>query len=365
MNLQQSQMEHPTWHNIHPDFQLNGASYTREDVLEIGYSLVKEGEDHEIHIGDFLLDWVSDRPILEVFTSGSTGKPKKIKLQKEHMVNSALATGSFFKLSPRNTALLCLPCSGIAGKMMLVRAMVLGLQVDYVNPSSTPLENNSKAYDFAAMVPLQVQHSLSKLSRIKKLIIGGAPVEIGLKQEISKSGIQVYETYGMTETITHIALKELAPVPKPYFETLPNVSITLDNRGCLVIDAPKVSDDKVITNDLAEIISNRQFTWLGRFDSIINSGGVKLVPEQIEQKLSGIIEGRYFVTGTDDATLGQKLVLILEGQAKDSMALLESIKSANVLSKYEVPKAVYFVKSFVETPTKKIDRAKTMEGLFS
>lgn len=356
-------MGNPTWHNIHPDFKLNGVSYSREDILEIGYSLVKEGEDHEISIGDFLLDWVSERPTLEVFTSGSTGKPKKIRLKKEHMVNSALATGSFFKLSSKNTALLCLPCSGIAGKMMLVRAMVLGLHLDYVNPSSTPLDDNDKAYDFVAMVPLQVQNSISKLSRIKKLIIGGAPVDGILKEELAKSGVQAYETYGMTETITHIAVKELAPQPTTYFKTLPDVSVTSDNRGCLVIDAPNVSDNKVVTNDLVEIISDTQFMWLGRFDSIINSGGIKLVPEQIEAKLSDLITNRFFVIGVADAILGQKLVLILEGQPKDPNVVLEDIKSANVLSKYEVPKAVYYVKSFVETPTKKIDRAKTLQQI--
>ncbi len=358
-------MANPIWHNIHPDFKLNGAAYSRENIVEIGYSLVKEGEDHEISMGDFLLDWVSERSTLEVLTSGSTGKPKKIQLKKEHMVNSALATGSFFKLAPKNTALLCLPCSGIAGKMMLVRAMVLGLHLDYVNPSSAPLDNSSRAYDFAAMVPLQVRQSISNLSRIKKLIIGGAPVDSILKEELSKSGIPAYETYGMTETITHIAVKELAPDPKSYFETLPDVSVTIDKRGCLVIDAPNVSDSKIVTNDLVELISHNQFTWLGRFDSIINSGGIKLVPEQIEAKLSDLITIRFFVAGVADVTLGQKLVLILEGQPKESNVLLEEIKFANALSKYEVPKAVYFVKSFVETPTKKIDREKTMEGLFS
>lgn len=357
-------MKHHAWHNIHPDFKLNGASFTLEDLNEMGYSLVKEGEEFEAPLGEFLLDWISNKPFLEVFTSGSTGPPKKITLHKAQMINSALATGEYFQLRPKQTALLCLPCSGIAGKMMVVRAMVLGLHLDYVKPSSTPLDPTKKLYDFVAMVPMQVQNSLEKLSSlVKTLIIGGAPLDALLKVQLKSVSTHVFETYGMTETITHIAVKEIAPKSSLFFKTLPHVEIEVDDRGCLVIDAPKISDGKIITNDLVELTGKNQFRWLGRYDSSINSGGIKLIPEKVEEQLSSIMESRFFVAGIPDGILGQKLILMVEGEPTSETILLEKIKRLKTISKYEVPKAIYFVKHFDETPSKKIDRKKTMQQI--
>ncbi|MEC3964727.1 AMP-binding protein [Flagellimonas halotolerans] len=353
-------MEHPTWHNVHPDFRLNNIPSNFEGLPKIGQTLIKEGKPFEKSIGDFLLDWSSDESTMKVHTSGSTGKPKTIVLKKKQMVNSALATGTYFKLEPKHKALLCLPCAGIAGKMMLVRAMVLGLHLDCVEPSSTPLSNTNKTYDFVAMVPLQAQNSLKDLVRVNKLIIGGAPVDSSLQSKLTLT-VEAYETYGMTETITHIAIKRITDDSVNSFETLPHVFVSQDNRGCLVIDAPKISDRKVVTNDFVELVSNTKFKWLGRYDSIINSGGIKLVPETIEEKLSSVIQSRFFVTGIPDETLGQKLVLLVEGVSTDGRELHQTIKELKTLSKYEVPKEVYFVKAFSETATKKINRKKTIQ----
>lgn len=356
-------MANPTWHNIHPDFRLNGIGFSTKELVKIGQHLSIEGESFEKSIGDFLCDWTSDASTLEVQTSGSTGNPKTIALKKEHMVNSALATGTYFGLEPKQKALLCLPCTGIAGKMMLVRAIVLGLHLDYVEPSSDPLPSNDKVYDFVAMVPLQVQNSLDDMDRIKQLIVGGAPVDSSLRGVLAKLPVHAYETYGMTETITHIAVKKIDVEASHSFEVLPNVSVSQDDRGCLVIDAPYISDEKIITNDLVELIGENQFKWLGRYDSIINSGGIKLVPEKIEDKLSSLIESRFFVAGLPDDTLGQKLVLIVEDESINKEKLLQAIKQLKTLLKYEVPKAVYSVKTFEETSTKKVDRKKTLEQL--
>ncbi|MFD2098768.1 AMP-binding protein [Flagellimonas iocasae] len=356
-------MEHPIWHNIHPQFKLNGASYDLEDLREIGYSLVKEGEPFEVAIGDFLLDWTSNSPTLEVLTSGSTGKPKKIVLQKEHMANSAFATGEYFQLKPNQSALLCLPCTSIAGKMMLVRAMVLGLQLDYVEPSSTPMAHGDSTYDFVAMVPLQVQNSLEQLHKVRTLIIGGAPVDSNLRSRLSELAVNAFETYGMTETITHIAVKKIQDNVSNCFEALPNVSLTIDDRSCLVIDAPQISDEKIVTNDLVELVSKNQFRWLGRFDSIINSGGIKLIPEEIEKKLSHLIHTRFFVAGVPDEKLGQKLVLVIEKAQVDAQELLNNIKELPEVHKYEIPKAVYALKSFSETKSGKVHRKKIMEQI--
>lgn len=358
MNSQRSMIQIPTWHRVHPDFRLNGVHYGFDELQEIGYSLVKEGRPFEVSIGDFLMDWASERPTLDVFTSGSTGNPKRISVKKEHMVNSARATEAYFNLEPGDLALLCLPCTGIAGKMMLVRAMVLGLALDYVEPSSSPIFG-AKQYNFVAMVPLQVQKSLNQLDKIKILLIGGAPISHSLRKKLETPSTDIFETYGMTETLTHVAVKSISK-GSDYFETLPNVAISKDDRGCLVIQAHDISDTEIITNDIVELIDTQKFTWLGRYDSIINSGGIKLIPEQIEEKLAGLIESRFFVAGVPDAKLGQKLILVVEGEEAMDSTLFEDIKSMGSFDTYEIPKEVHWLKAFTETNTGKIHREKTL-----
>ncbi|PKB00302.1 O-succinylbenzoic acid--CoA ligase [Flavobacteriaceae bacterium MAR_2009_75] len=352
---------HKTLHNR---FRLQGSNYNLEELKEIAYSLVKEGDVHEIAIGDFLLDWLNDKLTLTVQTSGSTGAPKTIVLEKEKMVNSAKATGEFFNLKEGDTALLCLSADYIAGKMMLVRAMVLGLELDYVNPTSKPIGKEFESYDFCAMVPLQVANSLDELTNIKKLIVGGSPMNQELKTKIKDQGLntEIFETYGMTETITHIAVKKVHPVETGniVFKTLPGVAINTDNRDCFVIEAPLVSNDMISTNDIVRIVSNTEFEWLGRYDNVINSGGVKLFPEQIEHKLHETIESRFFVAGLPDDILGQKLVLVVEGITATDQ-LLEKIKQLTSLDKYEVPKQILTVSKFIETDSGKVQRKKTLE----
>ena len=350
----------PTFKNIHPKFKYNGIHYDFGVLKELAYSLVKEGQEYEKGIGNFLLDWLDDSDSLIVHTSGSTGVPKAIALKKEHMVNSALATGAFYKMGPGTKALQCLSADHIAGKMMLVRAMVLGWEIDMVEPSSHPLQFTTKHYDFVAMVPLQVQGSISHLNQIGTLIIGGAPISPELKSDLNKVDTRIFETYGMTETITHIAVKELAKgAVNNNFKALPEVVFTKDERDCLVIEAPKVSNAVIVTNDLVKLVSPAEFQWLGRYDNIINSGGVKLIPEQLETKLSVLIESRFFVAGIPDAILGQKLILVVEGNI-DREQLHMDIKSLKSISKFEIPKEILVVPQFVETGSGKVDRTKTL-----
>jgi O-succinylbenzoic acid--CoA ligase len=340
---------------IHPKFKFNGKSFSDKTLNEFAHHLIKEGQSFEADIGTFILNWLNPSKKIVVSTSGSTGNPKQIELKKEYMVNSAMATGDFFKIKPSNTALLCLPSIYIAGKMMLVRAMILGLEIDVTEPNSNPLDGVSKSYDFVAMIPLQAQNSIRQLHQIKQLIVGGAPITLSLENKLELISSEVYATYGMTETITHVAIRK---VGKTTFKALPKISFKTDDRGCLVIDAPLVSDDRVITNDLVELISANEFKWLGRFDSIINSGGIKLIPEQIELKLNKIMDNQFFVAGIPDDTLGEKLVLLVEGE-EDSL-IFEKVRNFKELSKYEVPKQVYFLNNFVETATGKINRKKTL-----
>lgn len=350
---------------LHPQFRLNGTHLNGEHLRQTAYSWVKEGEDFERSVGNFILDWMDPSPTIEVNTSGSTGLPKTISLLKTHMINSARATGDYFGLKPGDSALLCLSSNFIAGKMMLVRAMVLGLEIDIAAPTSNPLVSTAKKYKFTAMVPLQAQNSLPKLHQVDQLIIGGAPISRSLRKSLEKLPSRIYETYGMTETITHIAVRRISELgtktTKFNFQTLSGVGIKKDDRGCLVIEAPNVSNTIIITNDLVELIDGNHFKWLGRYDNIVNSGGVKLIPERIEEKLSSVIPQRFFVAGVPDAALGQKLVLLVEG-VLDSGPLSDKISALKVLTRFEVPKELICVDQFFETVSGKVDRQKTLSA---
>ena len=351
---------------MHPQFKLNGGNYDKEALKELAAALSKNGKPFEKAIGDFLQHWLNASGSIIVTTSGSTGKPKKITLQKEHMTNSALATGRFFGLRPGDTALLCLSADFIAGKMMLVRALVLGLGLDVVAPTSDPLQHSSKSYDFCAMVPLQAKHALSELTKIRTLILGGAPVSSGLAEKLKTLKTNIYETYGMTETVSHIAVRQIASAKSleasSYFQTLPGVRIATDNRGCLVITAPGVSDEKIVTNDLVKQKDTTHFKWLGRHDNVINSGGIKLIPEQIEAKLASSLHQRFFIAGVPDADLGEKVVLFVEGQ-QNRHQLLEKLKVSNKLTQFEIPKDVVTVSVFKETKSGKVDRKGVLKSL--
>jgi O-succinylbenzoic acid--CoA ligase len=341
-------MDTVTYKNVHNHFKLNGYHLTKEDLCRVAYSFIKEGEDFEQAVGDFLLDWFDDKSYIDMYTSGTTGEPKTIRIEKNAMVQSAISTGDFFGLQPGNRVLHCLPTNYVAGKMMFVRSFVLGLDMDFVAPSSHPLEHNDEKYDFAAMVPLQAKNSVEKLSNVKKVIIGGVKVNKSLEQELIKLPIEIYETYGMTETITHIAAKK---VGVEAFSTLPNVTVSVNENQCLEILAKNISNEKIVTNDIVKLVSDTQFVWLGRFDNVINSGGIKIMPEQVESKLSALIPRRYFVNGSPDDALGEKVVLYVEGEA---MAIDHSV--FDVLDKYEKPKEIIFIPKFKETATGKIMR---------
>ena len=345
-------MQTITYKNVHNQFKLNGYHLDREDLCRVAYSFIKEGQEYEQSVGDFLLDWFDNKSYMDMNSSGTTGVPKLIRVEKQAMLNSAIATGDFFGLEPGDKVLNCLPTAYISGKMMFIRAFILGLDMKFVAPSSHPLDYIDEEFDFCAMVPLQAKNSLKKLKRIKTLIVGGAKVHKALEQELLKLSIKVYETFSMTETITHIAAKRIG---ENAFTVLPNVTVSVDERQCLVIEAKKISDEKIITNDIVNLISDKQFVWVGRIDNIINSGGIKLSPEKIEEKLSTLIPRRYFVHGVPDLVLGEKLVLYIEGEP---LEIEDSVFS--VLDKYEKPKDIVFITKFKQTATGKIKRKESL-----
>ncbi|PNW25829.1 AMP-binding protein [Formosa algae] len=344
----------PTYDKIHLKFKLNGRYYDSESLGEVAYCFIKEGEPHQKTLGDFLQAWLDNNDYVEVQTSGSIGIPKKIKIKKQAMVNSAIATGNAFNLRPGDSLLHCLPFNFIAGRMMLVRAMILGLELDVVPPKITPVFDLDKTYDFAAMIPLQAQNSLSKLQHFKALIIGGAASPHQLLEDIQDIDTQCYSTYGMTETVSHIAYRALnGPNKSDFYKAMPNVKVSTNAQDCLVLEADYLFDGALETNDVAVMHSENEFKLIGRIDNVINSGGLKLFAEQIEKHLTGGISERFFVAGQPDEKLGERLVLVIEGEEKTIDPII-----FKDLKKNEIPKDILFVKKFIETPNRKIQRKK-------
>lgn len=350
----------PDYTKVHLKFKLDNVSYNFDDLMEVAYSYVKEGLPYQQELGLFLLDWLDNKDYVVVQTSGSTGKPKKLKIKKQAMVNSAIATGDFFNLTPGKKVLHCLPSNFIAGKMMIIRALVLGLELDMVEATSLPQIDYEKDYEFCAFTPMQLKNFAKYLKSIKTVIVGGGRVSNHIKSLVKDKKPNVYETYGMTETVSHIAIRKLNnftnDVSDTYFKVMPDISISVDHRSCLVIDAPKLSDLRIVTNDIVKLHSETQFEWLGRFDNVINTGGIKVYPEMIEEKLQDKIPEQFFITSQEDDTLGDRVVMLIEGSSRTlDDALFDG------LDKFEKPKKVFFVNKFKVTASGKIHRAKTLK----
>lgn len=290
-------------------------------------------------VNEFLEQFLNDQTSFRVSTSGSTGIPKTIEIQKQHMRASARKTVQFLGLKPKDTSLLCLPVEKIAGIMMLVRWLEGCLDLHPVEPTSQPLEKEAGNFRFSAMVPLQVKNSLTELQRVKKLIIGGGPVDAELEQRLRPLPGDIFHTYGMTETISHVAMRRInGEEAQDFFQAIPGVSFALDERKCLVITAPDIGVEAMPTNDVVELLDDQRFLWVGRADNVVNSGGVKLHPELLEQKL-GDADFGYFLAGMPDQQLGEKLVMLVDRKAIPHQQQLRDFLQD--LEGYERPREVY------------------------
>lgn len=320
--------------------------------------------------------WLSDENNFQQQTSGSTGSPKTIEISKSQMLQSAEATGAFFNTNSETKLLCCLNPEYIAGKMMLVRAMVWDCPIWLVEPKSNPFPDLSEDVlpDFIAMVPLQVElcladsQALIRLKKVTNLIIGGAPISQKLKSQLVENNLSAWQTYGMTETVSHVALTKIE-VAELEYQTLPGVEIGQDERKALWIKSPMSGPEKIQTNDLVELTSKTSFNWLGRVDFVINSGGIKIHPELLEQKTEVLIAAlfpacRYFFFGEKDEKLGERLVLLIEKLNPNvELAKLLQSKLENELGKYQAPKSIYFLPAFVQTESGKINRQMTYNQL--
>ena len=310
---------------------------------------------------DFTDEWQNNEPTVLVHTSGSTGKPKPLRVEKLRMEASARITCAFLGLKRGDTALLCMPLDYIAGKMMVVRSLVCGLRLTAVEPSGHPLRGLKEAPVFAAMVPLQVYNSMqveeerALLRQIKHLIIGGGAVSSELAAELKHFPNAVWSTYGMTETLSHIALRRLSGEDATdWYEPFEGVKVSLDEAGCLVIDAPAVCAKTLVTNDIAEIATDGcHFRIRGRRDNVICSGGIKLQIEEIEAHLQPFVNSQFMITKRPDARLGETVVLL--AAPKD----IETLRSAckEHLTKYEMPRMFIAVDELPYTETGKPARA--------
>ena len=348
---------------LHHNFKLNGEAFSSAEALrELATQFTEKGKHDELAIGKFILEWLDGNDFITVKTSGSTGVPKEIELLKKHVLNSANATVTYFDLMENTKALLCLPSEFIAGKMMLVRAMTAGWDLHTVAPEKNPLENSNVDFDFTAMVPYQVFHSLTDLHKVKKLIIGGGAVPWRLEEQLQQISTKVFATYGMTETISHIAVRPLNGTEKSFvFSALPKVNFSQIENGCLQIHASEISEETVITNDVVELLSPTSFKFLGRIDNIINTGGAKVHPEMVEEKLSLHIIQPFFIASENDEALGERVILIIESE--DQLYLEDFSEAFTALSIYEKPKRILTIPQFVYTETGKIMRVEVLKTL--
>lgn len=326
---------------------------------------------------NFCAEWLNGKETFTLQTSGSTGTPKKINASRLQLKASAQLTIIALELKENDIALVCLDTRYIAGVMMIVRSLEAGMNMILVDPSSDPLEqlDNDMLIDFTALVPLQLETILrsassNKLNQIKTALIGGAAIQQKTVKEIQGLKCTFYATYGMTETLSHIALQKLnGKNAQEYFEALPGITLSKDQRGCLIIHAPHLSNEPVITNDLVDFITPAKFLWLGRADTIINSGGVKVIPEKIEFQLGKLLDelmisNRFFIAALPDSRLGESVNLFIEGVpfSAETEKLIQD-KITPLLDKFEKPKSIRYISEFITTDTGKINKIKTIASM--
>jgi len=325
----------------------------------------------------FLHEWLSGKNFFEQQTSGSTGVPKVISVSKEQMLLSAKLTGDFLKFEELRTALLPISARYIGGKMLLVRAMLYQMDIEVIKPSAGFLTKLDAfhPYQLVSVVPSQLaivktdKRAYKALQQFKTVLVGGAPLPASLNKTLLQlTGADIRQTYGMTETVSHVALRQVnGPHQSEWYAPLPGVELKTDERNCLCIKAAVTQNKWITTNDVVEL-SNGNFTLTGRFDEVINSGGIKIFPSQIEQAADEILNEMNlpyaaFAGALPDEKLGSKLVLVLQGTEPDEeklIALKQRIKA--VLPAYHAPASYFFVEKFPMLPSGKINKISVLQS---
>lgn len=371
--------------------KINNIYYNKSELIQLAtsklISIVTPQWEKDIYT--FINEWLSDSDYIVVKTSGSTGEPKTINLKKQWLEYSANQTCKFFNLTKESTAFLCLPASYIAGKMMIARAFVSGMNLIAVEPSGNPFINQltlptgrqvsqspdspdipivignrnrgNPQFDFTALTPFQLAESFESLKEnpvVKTIIVGGGEISHWLEEKLQALPVEVFATYGMTETSSHIALRKVNGADKKdFFTVIGDTQINLDSRGCLTIKNQHLFDTELTTNDIVEIINENSFRWIGRIDNVINSGGVKIMPEEIEQSIAHLRPELMIVSSIHDSKLGELCVLVVEVEnitEEEKSKLLSQIKT--LVDQYQLPKKVLCTKDIPRTTNGKVDR---------
>lgn len=344
-------------------YYLFGQRLDKKTLIYLSNSKISDDriDEWEKDIFRFMLKWFDENDFIKVKTSGSTGNPKTISLKKKHMIVSAKATLKVLDLKETDKALLCLPPNYIAGKMMIVRALTGGLDLHYVKPLLNPNFGQNEKFKLIAVVPSMLSQTLKygrtkELQLFENILLGGSEISLKDEEKLAVLNNNIWHTYGMTETITHIALRRINGKNRSdWFTPLKDVIISISKNGTLKIDYSNIDVVNLITNDLPEINKNGDFKILGRKDNVIISGGLKIYPEEIEKKIAGIIDEDFIIYGVPDEILGQKIILFAEGEeVKNYQDIL--IRIAQILSGFEKPKEIIWVNQFDRTTSRKIIR---------
>ena len=328
-------------------------------MLNVDYSYCQS--EQKIRVERFLNEWYNEKEYITAKTSGSTGKPKEITLKKSSMVHSARRTLNHFNCTTGSNALLCLSPETIAGKMMIVRSIVGNLKLYVGENISKPNIPNDLAIELCAMVPLQLMNILQGtphlLDNIRINLIGGGPVSTAAIEVMKSNNHSAFHTFGMTETISHIALRSIGKLTEPHFTLLPDIEIEVLD-GKLIINDHLLQSGPIYTNDLIVKIDATHFYWIGRADFVILSGGKKFYAEEIEFNIQQIVTLPFFIAGVDDEHLGQRVVLYIESETPVSF---KKEQFGAYLPSHQIPKEVIHINSFVRTQSGKIDRICTIE----
>ena len=347
---------------------IDGSTGQLQDLREAWQQEVTGGTipPWEKELYTFLLMFTDSKTTLPLHTSGTTGTPALITAEKARLVASAQLTLQYLDLHAGDKALLCLPVRYIAGKMMVVRALTGHLDLCLTPPTATPAIEG--AYEFSAMTPHQAANILrtaggrEKLTRIKKLLLGGGPLSRELEKALSTLGTDIRHTYGMTETFSHIAMRKITgPGRSDWYEPLPGISVSRSGEGTLIVLAPHLTDKPLHTRDLAMTDGAGRFRITGRSDNIINTGGVKVSPEAIEEHLEKMISFPFFLGRLPDPVLGERIVLVIRRERLSQHDLEEIRRTMQELpSKISRPRQVIAVNRFIFTSSGKLQRNDSM-----
>lgn len=367
-------MDTSRWiHNV-DTIKIDGHLYSQEDVRE--FAETKEYGALPIwkqKIFRFLNLWWSESDTITQYTSGSTGAPKAIELSKKAMMASARRTCRFFCITDFSRIGLCLSTDYIAGKMIIVRALFAKAELVTVAPEGHPYRDFTGILDFVAMVPLQAENMLeagTSMAMYRTILLGGADISPELEELLAEQETAYYLGYGMTETCSHVAIRRLGvrkedskELEEPRYQAMSDVQLKLDNRGCLVIDDLATNTEPLFTNDMVDLFED-SFIWKGRFDNVINSGGIKYSPEELEQKINSVFDSAYLISSVSDKRLGNKIILIIEDEnlAEGSRVLMDKEKKQLLkklrpfLTKYALPYEIIMVPQIARTANGKVNR---------